>query len=232
MSRFRFLMLIVSALAISCGPTKGSAEKIDFAGLSFPAYQAELAIKACGKYLNRYEYVVLAYSPGDRFWCVYGDAGFAASNRIEAVKNCNKNLVAAEAKLTKCRLLMENGKIIDRKYFSTLRSDSRLPVNIEIFDGPTQKATRTTGYLSTGRMLSKTTIEGKLTTSRGAVLCRGKVLYGLSGGRFEGICFDKFKFTGKVPEPSGYMMHEGHLVQRVTMKFQHKDSYIAVSPRD
>lgn len=226
------LLAVVTVFAISFGATKASAEKIGFAGLSFPAYQADLAIQACGKYLKRYAYVVLAYSPADKFWCVYGDAGFAEGNRKEVVQNCNRSLVGAEAKSARCRLLMENGKIIDRDYYRTLRSDSRLPVNIEIFDGPTQKASRTTGYLSTGRMLSSTTMEGKLTTKGGTVLCQGKVLFGAAGSRFEGICFDEFKFTGKVPEPSGYMMHEGHWVQRVTMTFKHKDSYIAVSPRD
>lgn len=230
--RLLFACLCLLCIVTLAAPTPAAAEKIDFTGLSFPAYQADLAISACSKYLNRYEYVVLAYSPSDSFWCVYGDAGFAATSRKEAVENCNRSLAAAEAKLTKCRLLMENGKIIDRKYLNTLRSDSRLPVNIEIFDGPTKKASRTTGYLSTGRMLSRSTMEGKLTTKGGSVLCRGKVLFGGSGARFEGVCFDKFTFTGRVPEPSGYMMHEGHFVQRVTMKFKHKDSYIALSPRD
>lgn len=227
---FRFVFACVLA-AFLLSPRSASAEAMNFANLSYPAYPVDQAIQACAKNLKRFEYVVLAYSPGGAMMCVYGDQELRKSSRDIALKNCNQNRTAAEAKLTKCRLVMENGKVIDTKFYKSQRRDARTPMDIEIYDGKTKKLSKTTGFLSSGRFLSRTSIEVKLTSGGGAVLCRGVMKFTGFSARFEATCFDKFVFSGAVPKSDGFTMYEGQFVQRLTMKVKHDKSYISIKPR-
>lgn len=204
---------------------------MDFSNLSYPAYPIDQAIQSCAKNLKRYEYAVLAYSPGGAMTCVYGDRSLRESSRAMALKECNGNRSAAEAKLTKCRVVMESGKVVDARFYKSQRRDARTPMDIEIYDGKTGKLSRTTGFLSSGRFLSRTSVEVKLTTSGGAVLCKGVMKFTGFSARFEATCFDKFTFSGKVPKSDGFAMYEGQMVQRLTMKVTHEKSYIAIKPR-
>lgn len=104
-------------------------------------------------------------------------------------------------------------------------------MDIEIYDGKTKKLSRTTGFLSSGRLLSHTLIELKLTTSGGAVLCKGVMRYLEFSATFKTTCFDKYVFSGPVPKSAGFMMYEGQLVQRLTVKVKHEKSYISIKPR-
>ena len=226
---FAAFFFIFMAAVISPGP--GRAERMDFSNLSYPLYPIDQAIQSCAKNLKRAEYVVLAYSPGGAMLCIYGDQEMRKSSREIALSDCNKNRTAAESKLTKCRLVMENGKIIDRKFYASQRRDARTPMDIEIYDGKTKKLSRTTGFLSSGRFLSRTSIEVKLTSSGGAVLCKGVMKFTGFSARFESTCFDKFVFSGPVPKSDGYTMYEGQMVQRLTMKVKHEKSYISIKPR-
>lgn len=221
----------IAALCAFFAPKAALAEQMDFSNLSYPAYPVDQAIQSCAKNLKRYEYVVLAYSPGGAMMCVYGDQGLRKSSREIALADCNKNRSAIEAKLTKCRLVMENGKIFDSKYYKTLRRDARTPMDIEIFDGKTGKLSRTTGFLSSGRFLSRTSVEVKLTSSGGAVLCSGVMKFNGFSANFKATCFDKFVFSGPVPQSDGFAMYEGQFVQRLTMKVKHEKSYISIKPR-
>jgi hypothetical protein len=223
--------VLVVLVAVS-GPKAAIAEAMDFSNLSYPSYPIDQAIQSCAKNLKRHEYVVLAHSPGGAMMCVYGERGLEKSSRATALKFCNQNRTAAEAKLTKCRVVMESGKIVDRKYYNSQRRDDRSPVDIEIYDGKTNKLSRTTGFLSSGRFVSRTTVEVKLTSSGGAVLCRGVMKWSGFSARFEATCFDKFVFSGPVPKPDGFMMYEGHMVQRLTLKVKQEKSYISIKPRN
>jgi hypothetical protein len=230
--RFRFFTTcLLVVMAFACSPRQALAERMDFSNLSYPAYPIDQAIQSCTRLLKRYEYVVLAYSPGGAMMCVYGDQELRDSSREIALKDCNKNRTATEAKLTKCRLVMENGKVIDRKFYSSQRRDARTPMEIEIYDGKTNKLSKTTGFLSSGRFLSRSSVEVKLTTSGGAVLCSGVMKFTGLSARFEATCFGKFVFSGPVPKSAGFMMYEGQMVQRLTMKAKHEKSYISIKPR-
>ena len=229
----RFLSAAILGLAILPAIAAESvlAEQLDYSRLTYPAYPVDMAIQACKKYLKRSTHIVLAYSPGGSKMCIYGDRELASESRALALKDCNKARSSEERRLSKCRLVMESGKIIDPDFYKSQSRESRLPVNIEIFDGKIGKTSQTTGHLTTGRFLSATSVEARLVTSGGAVLCKGKATFAGPSERFDVICFDEFRFTGPVPKPDGYMMYEGQFVQRVTIKVKHKKSYIVVSPR-
>ena len=223
-----FCVLIAAAYSSH----SASAQQLKLSGVKYPAYRVDQVLQACNRNLKSFTFVALAVSPGGAATCMRGDREFAKESRKQALDDCNQNRTAAEAKLTKCRLVMENGKIIDTKFYNSQRRDARTPMDIEIYDGKTKKLSRTTGFLSSGRLLSETSVEVKLTTSGGAVLCYGVMKRSGFSARFEATCFDKFVFSGQVPKPAGFMMYEGQMVQRLTMKVKHEKSYISISPRN
>ena len=224
-------VLTCTLMFVTFANKPAAAEKMDYSNLSYPSYPIDQAIQSCAKKLKHNEYVVLAYSPGGAMMCVYGDKGLEKKSRTMALNDCNKNRTVAEAKLTKCRLVMENAKIIDAKFYKSQRRDARTPVDIEIYDGKTGKLSRTTGFLSSGRFLSRTSVEVRLTSSGGAVLCSGVMKFNGFSATFKATCFDKFVFAGPVPETAGYAMYEGQFVQRLTMTANHGKSYISIKPR-
>lgn len=230
LSRFAFAFCLVLTMA-AFAPSAAKAQQLSLEGVKYPAYPVDQTIQACSRNLRSFEYVVLAYSPGGAATCVRGVKGLAKESRAQALQDCNSNRSGAEAKLTKCRLVMENGKIIDASFYKSQRRDARTPVAIEIFDGKTGKLSRTTGHLSSGRLLSRTSIEVKLTSSGGAVLCEGVMKFTGLSARFEATCFNSFAFSGRVPKSDGFAMYEGQFVQRLTMKLKHEKSYISIAPR-
>lgn len=172
----------------------------------------------------------LAYSPAGYAWCKWKKPSLKEARRA-AIKRCNEYVPRKMRKLAPCKIIAEEGIILDDKAFNNERRKKKIPVSIETFDALNQIKKLHDGFL----LLPGTVTNGRgsiaLTYPDGSVMCHGT--YKASNIRkiSRVTCFDEFSFS-KNHIRNLRFIRRGEFFDKVyDMDFSFEGSYVKVRPK-
>ena len=172
----------------------------------FPNYVVDILLERCMSNQVRGSHAVFAFSPIETSFCSHGTADLPTHRKL-ALQRCMRQMPMGLRSTIKCSIVVEDGRVVNRSLLSSSRKDISAPADIEIFDGETGKTEKRRGLVSTGRYVSLTHQNARITLDDGKLLCEGFRIERSSGLGFEGKCFGKFEFKGSLPQPSGVFLY-------------------------
>lgn len=137
------------------------------------------------------------------YHCVYkGDT--IENTTFEAVKLCNRATPVLLRSKVKCQIFWRDGQIVDRKFYSAMAREFKVPVKIESFNGETKEKIEYDGFLIAGK--SRTSSNGYgFTNIAKVVLADGKeICVGTAAPTeiatvqyFDALCLGNIHLRGK-----------------------------------
>ena len=119
----RLGLILLTLIAV---PTNIQAQEAKY-GIDHP-------IDECKAYFRPGVHVAIAFSTTQTSHCVYGSRGGLAAVRAEAITICTRNVPANLRKKAPCKIIMEDGRIVQGGFVKSLRKPQRAPVSLEIFE--------------------------------------------------------------------------------------------------
>ncbi len=115
---------------------------------------------------------VMAVNDLGTYWCAW-DWPSMAEARSEALRQCQAQPPATMRKSLPCKVMYENGKIVDPARYKAMRMDLRMPVMIESYNGATKKTENLKGYMVFGGAPDELTRTASIHLADGTAICVG-----------------------------------------------------------
>lgn len=174
-----------------------------------------------------------AIAPRGSWYFVYGQRNSEVAKR-EALRKCNERLRGRQRSFD-CYVVDVNGSFVIPNGKKIMSARMAIPVNIEIFDGKTNKLQKTRGFLlphyQHGQKLERN-IKLNIITSNKQEICRGKYSIVSRGEKykFRITCFNKYNFSG-VAETGTWKKYGYFRAPTFVSRLEHGSSYMKLSTR-
>jgi len=150
-----------------------------FGGLSGPPAKADgnrswidSLIAECAAGDKKNTFASLAYSPAGYAWCKWSNRSIKQS-RNAAVKACENYVPRKMRKIAPCKIIYEEGMIIDSDAIKHERSPTRVPVAIEIYDRSKDLRQNYSGFMVYGGIVTGDREKLSLINRGGEPICVG-----------------------------------------------------------
>jgi len=150
----------------------------------------------------RPEHIYIAWAGGLASTCLQSNYPPDHARR-SALEMCEKSMQFIRSRhpfSVPCKLVRDRGKIIDKAYGNSLRSEKPVPVDIQIFDGATGQLQKSRGLIAANatKFNGPNPVEHRFEIkAKGITLCLGRIFSRpfSTSLRYEATCFNQ-TFTG------------------------------------
>lgn len=159
-------------------------------------YPLDWAIDYCRA--NEWGNTALAVADFGASWCAW-DYPTKADARRAAVDGCRRYVPAALRKGANCKVIYENGRIVDPDRAALMRRDLRMPARIESFNGVARETVVHEGFITLGTAPDELTRTAEIFLGDGTPVCVGAARIRKLSTRFDftATCFGDQVFRGE-----------------------------------
>ncbi len=192
-------------------------------------YLIDHGIEDCRKKDEPDNHSAFAYSTGQGYGCSWRYSTPEAA-RERALLECKKRLHQSLWQKARCKVIWEDGVITDPKTVAAERSDTRIPMTFEIFDGVSGKKEHVRGHMVTGKYSDPKKRPFSFTVGSGAEICSGNYRIQKSGQNAKVYadlrCFDEFSAKINGVPLNKFVKVGSRYVRYFEARFNYKGSYI------
>lgn len=149
-----------------------------------------------------------------------------------ALSKCDKLVPRDMREKAPCRIIAVDDEILNITMVNRLRQETRLPVDLEIYDGDTKKRQGMAGAMIFGEALSLTTRKLRVENNNGALICDGTFKHAKRKISVSMNCFGRFKFKDQRSKSSGYFLSKDIYTPIFAIELKHNKSTIKIKPQE
>lgn len=191
-----------------------------------PKYWLDYFFDKCHAKESNGRRTVMAYSPAGYSHCFSGNHYSQRSARRAAIFRCESRMPVYMRKIAPCRVIYEEGKVLDPEALEIERAPYQIPMTFEVFDGIKNVTTTADGFMVFDKFSDENARPIRLVLLNDRVICEGT--YGSKGieGSSRMICFGKFRFEGNNIGRAGFFQSGQRYKKYYEINFERERSYI------